>query len=169
MRVRMFVLCLLGVIAVAQTQTSRSKSPPHSARDTRIHDAAMKILADHEEFRRVQLSVEDRVITLQGKVELASDREWLGLRMKRVTDVSRVNNQLVLDPPAEADEVLLARVKRALEAPHFSAVKFTIHEGLVRLTGEVRSQGDASRAFRIVDATPGVREVQSEIKVMARY
>lgn len=171
MRARSVVLslCLGSLIAVSQSTTNRSKTPPPSARDTRIRAAAAKVLADHEECKRVKVEVEDRIVTLTGKVEMASDREWLAQRMKRIPDVSRVNNQLVLDPPAEPDEVLRERVKRSLSAPHFAGVTFTVHEGLVKLSGSVRTQGEANRALSVVMATPGVREVESEIKVMENY
>ena len=166
MWVRMLCVILLSAISFAQTVTHRTnQAPPVSARDQKIQEQAQKLLAGHDEFRRVHISAEDRVLTLTGTVELASDRQWLGDRMKGIKDVSSVSNQLVLDPPAMADEVLLARVRQALDAPHFAAVKFTVHEGLVKLSGTVRTQGDASRAVRIVDSTRGVREVESEIRV----
>lgn len=171
MRVRTvaLALCLGSMIAASQSTTNRPKTPPPSARDSRIREAAAKVLAEHEECKRVKVEVEDRIVTLTGKVEMASDRAWLAQRMKRIPDVSRVNNQLVLDPPAELDEVLLARVKRSLSAPHFAGVRFTVHEGLVKLSGEVRTHGDASRAYNAAMSTAGVREVESGIRVMENY
>jgi osmotically-inducible protein OsmY len=66
------------------------------------------------------------------------------------------------------DAVITASVKAALERdPTFSGWRIDVEtsEGVVRLTGFVRSQSDKERAQEIASETKGVKSVRNELFV----
>lgn len=124
-----------------------------------------KLLAAHREYRNVTFSVEDEIVTVSGKVPTWTNRTDLEWSLRRIQHVRSVRNDVILDPPAVSDEVLRARVKKALTAAGFADVRFQAHEGLVILTGSVRTRLQWARVRDLAWSVEGVREVITRVNV----
>jgi osmotically-inducible protein OsmY len=124
-----------------------------------------KLLAAHHEYRQVTFSVEDEIVTLTGKVFTCSNRNDLAWSVRRIKNVRRVRNEVVLDPPPVADELLRGRMKRALTGAGFTEIRFQAHEGMVILTGTVRNRQHFARVQEVASSVEGVRELINRINV----
>lgn len=124
-----------------------------------------KFLGSHRAYRNVSFTVEDEIVTVTGTVFTWSDRVDLERTLRGIEHVRSVRNEVVLDPPAVSDEVLRARVKKTLTAAGIADVRFQVHEGLVILTGAVRTRLQWTRIQDLAWSVEGVREVISRVRV----
>lgn len=135
--------------------------------DAEIAQSVQKLLLNKPAYRDVTFGVDDAVVVLSGTVELFSDRQNLARDVLRIKKVARVENLIVLTPPAIDDAVLLGRVSDSLS--RFEEIRITAHEGLVVLSGTVRDYSEYGRALMAAWSTPGVREVQgTSIRIISR-
>jgi osmotically-inducible protein OsmY len=129
--------------------------------DAEIRARVAELLKAKSEYKNVTAKIEDSVVELTGSVELDSTRRALISRVRGIPHVERAESNIVLAPPAVADEALYGRVERALAAAGFGEVKIRVHEGAVRLEGTVRNAKERQRAILVVRQTDGVKEVQA--------
>jgi osmotically-inducible protein OsmY len=140
----------------------------HARTDTEIALAARSALewdvvvpAD-----RIQTTVADGAVTLEGTDYHAHQREDAERAVGRLTGVRRVVNKLVVSgPPIESDEVRqeieAALERRALRtAKH---VQVTVHDGAVTVAGPVHSWAEREAVLGAARYTPGVRAVEDRL------
>ena len=131
-----------------------------------IGKGVAKLLSAHRQYRNVTFTVEDEIVTVSGKVSTWTDRTNLEWSLRRIDHVRNVRNEVVLDPPVVSDEVLRARVRKALLTAGFDEVRFQAHEGLVLLTGSARTRVQWARIQDVAWSVDGVREVITRIQVL---
>jgi osmotically-inducible protein OsmY len=151
---------LLAVASVSFAQRHRG-----GRYDDQIRAAVTKLLAERSNYKNVKSEVSDSVVTLTGSVELPSTRRHLVASIRRIQHVSRVDNDVVLDPPAESDQAVIGRLQQRLEDAGLKGITCRVREGAVTLEGIVRNNRDRERTVRLVKETPGVKEVSSKLTV----
>lgn len=152
---------LLSLPLVAQQDSRETRDTP----DQHIRELLTLEVARGKAYKHVTFHVEDQVVTLAGTVELASQRRSLQETVRRMPEVAEVENNIALDPPAVADEVLLPRLKQRIATLNLTGIKYTAHDGQVSITGAVRTRQARSRLLSLVESTPGVKEVESDLKI----
>ncbi|SDD85090.1 Osmotically-inducible protein OsmY, contains BON domain [Cupriavidus sp. YR651] len=116
---------------------------------------------------RIQVMVENGSVTLTGSVDwhyqrLAAERVVAGLY-----GVVSVANAIVVQPaiiPADIKE-LIARAIERQAADDASHVAVDVKDGVVTLSGSVRTWAERDAAFEAAWAAPGVRNVSNIIQV----
>jgi hypothetical protein len=151
-------ILLLALVTMALTLMAAD-------RDEEIRRSVAKFLSGHRQYQNVTIQVEDEVVTATGTVALWSQRSDLEWSLRRIEHVRNVHNQVVLDPPPVSDDVLRARVKKALVAAGFPNLRFQAHQGRVVLSGSVRTRPQWARARDLLLTVEGVREVETRVRV----
>lgn len=154
--------CLL--IAFAYPSAGQSRGGRY---DQQIRSNVARVLLSDREYNDVSVDVEDGIVILTGSVVLDSTRHNLAARIRHILHVARVDNRLVLSPPAPLDKALHGRVISRLREAGYSDMTVQVHEGAVVLKGYVRTQKDWARAKEIVTSTPGVKEVVARMVMVA--
>ncbi len=134
--------------------------------DQQILSNVARVMAGDPQYKNVTVQVEDGIVTLTGTVELASTRRDLVVKINHIAHVAGVENQVVLAPPAPPDHILYGRVQNRLLQAGYPDIAIEVHEGLVILTGAVRTQRDLNRAKEIAGLTPGVKEVEARLQIV---
>lgn len=130
-----------------------------------IAQNVQKLVNAKPEYRKVTFGVDDAVVVLSGTVELFSQKQELESRVRGTKKVARVENLIVLTPTVVEDQILYGRVQDRLALLRLEQIRFTVHEGLIVLSGSVRNHSDLSRALMAAWNTPGVREVRDQLRV----
>ena len=151
-----------GVSAMASTATT--------AYDAGIRTAVTQKLQGKSELRGVQSSVEDGIVTLTGTVASYPDKLEAAKKAK-VDHVAGVRNLVEVNAPAVTDADLAAKVAKSLayDNPYsdsvFSVLNVGVQNGVVTVSGEVRTPSDKDSALSLVTHTKGVRDVIDQVKV----
>ncbi|HZS07945.1 MAG TPA: BON domain-containing protein [Blastocatellia bacterium] len=149
--------------------------------DLEIRADLRERLAASEELKGqdIQVSVQDRVITLGGKVETPQQKAGAEQVARSLPNVANVVNNLAVGNPSAAqaevpgvpaaatkDQELTKQVSFALfnERDNFKdvgAVKVTARDGTVTLSGTVASRAERALAERIARGVNGVHDVSN--------
>jgi len=133
--------------------------------------------------QNVQVNVQDRIVTLDGRVETPAQKAGAEQLAMSVPNVVNVINKLEVSNPAAAqnetpgasesspkDKELTNRVLFALfkDRENFTdvgAIKVTRREGNVTLAGSVPSRAERALAERIARGVDGVKSVSNQLSV----
>ena len=147
-----------------------------SASDAGITTAIKSDLAADDEVKAYQIDVDtkDKVVTLTGTVDTprAKTRAVEIVRLQK--GVFQVIDNVTVTPAAPAvisDAALTASVKAKIGTDAtMSGSKVTVDtlDGVMTLSGEVRSQDQKDLAVRLARETMGVREVNDRMTVAIR-
>jgi hyperosmotically inducible periplasmic protein len=147
--------------------------------DPGITTAVKTRLAADDTVKAYQIDVDtrDKVVTLSGSVNTEAEKTQ-AVAVARGTDgVVNVVDNITLKVPAEmarpvdtavGDAALTAAVKTKLLAdPKVSGLKIDVDtkNGMVTLTGTVRSQAEKDEALRLARETENVKNVTDQITV----
>ena len=150
-----------------------------SQSDPGITTAVKTKLAADDTVKAYQIDVDtrDKVVTLSGSVNTEAEKTQ-AVAVARGTDgVVNVVDNITLKVPAEmarpvdtaaGDAALTAAVKTKLLAdPKVSGLKIDVDtkNGMVFLTGTVRSQAEKDQALRLARETENVKNVTDQITV----
>lgn len=135
--------------------------------DQQIRSNVARVLLSDIDYKDVSAEVEDSIVTLSGSVVVDSTRRNLAGQVRHIPHVARVENQVVLSPPAPPDNILYSRVMSRLQGAGYEDVTVQVHEGTVILKGNVRTQRDWNWAKEIVILTPGVKEVEARLTIVS--
>lgn len=123
-----------------------------------------------------RVGVMDGMVTLSGTVRSEGQKELTALIAKEVAGVHHVRNQLVIAPstpadPAPAEQIddpsIAAQVITALrahDATRAAALKVTVTEGTVRITGPADSETQKALVTQLAREAHGVRFVNNLMK-----
>lgn len=163
-------LAMALVGALAGCSTTATKSPD-------VTDSIRKSL-DSVNLKDVSVS-QDRdkgVVTLGGHVAAEGDKSQAESIAKSMSGPQVVSNQIAVVPPgfesdakrinSDLDKAIeknldAALIKQGLQ----KGVKYDVKNGVVTLSGEVRSQGERSRAQTVASKVPNVQQVVNELQV----
>ena len=144
---------------------------------------AKMALDDAVRGQQIEVTTKDRVVTLTGNIDSEAAKEK-ALEIARSTEgVEGVSDMISVRTVAGTGEApdsdrrlgvkiddagITMRVKsQLLDDPNVKGLKIDVdtREGVVYLTGDVRSDAERNRAISIARATEGVRDVQANLRV----
>jgi len=154
----------LGIIAsflsVAVLSVGLMAQPAGAARyDSAIQQKVTQELQDKKEFRGVQSSVEDGIVTLSGTVDLYQQKLDAAKKVRKTKDVQGVRNLIEVAGPSIADQQLEQKLADKLYYER------TVKDGVVTVGGETYNDVGRDTALGEIQRTPGVKDVVNHIKV----
>src|ERR1700723_2004415 len=162
-------LTLLFVPALAGCAGNTSKSPDvsKSVRDS----------LDQAGLQAVKVS-QDRdlgVVTLTGQLPSDDQKAQAETIARSISAPQVVANQITVAPPGnesdakKIDSDLDTGIEKDLDAAliqhGMKTVKYDVSKGVVKLTGDVNSQGRRAEAQRVASGVPNVKQVVNELQV----
>lgn len=119
--------------------------------------------------KRIHSTVMHGHVTLEGEVESWADKVAAECAVDQLTGVKSVDNRIEIKPKTKVDsETIRKGIEGALarqahrEAEH---IGITVRDGVVKLSGTVRSPAEKSAIHNVAAFTPGVRRVEDFIRV----
>lgn len=117
---------------------------------------------------KIQVTVKEGVVTLQGEVDWHYQRDAALKAIRHLTGVQRINNQLTLAPSVVPRDIE-ADIKQAfIRHAQLDAEQIYVERqgSKVILRGVVRSLAERKDAEEVAWATPGVADVESYLVVV---
>jgi osmotically-inducible protein OsmY len=118
--------------------------------------------------RRIHSTVTNGWVTLDGTVETLAQRTDAAGAVERLQGVQGVVNQLVVESPTIASARTKADIERALARQSRwtgDHVNVSVDDGVVTLTGMVRSFSDKNALSQVVASAPGVRRIVDRLGI----
>lgn len=157
-------------------------SAKRSAESSRVEDLDLKTGLAHAisqapdlANKKIDIAVENQVVTLSGTVDTMAQRAQAEQIAKTTPGVSAVNNNLSLanaqaGPPsgADANTDLAKRVEFELfkaDAFNIQTMKITADNGAVTLSGTVRNRAEQMLATRLAQNVDGVKKINDDLKI----
>jgi hyperosmotically inducible protein len=157
---------VVGVLSVGLAAQTSSASRYDQDIQTRVEQR----LADKKDYRNVQASTEDAIVTLTGTVDTYQQKLDAAKRVRKSDKVQGVRNLISVSTNVP-DEELLAKLDRKLYYDRigydnrFNYVTASVKDGVVILIGETRTDVSRDSAASVAANLPGVKEVVNDIKV----
>jgi hyperosmotically inducible protein len=157
-------MSILSVGMAAQTSGA-------SRYDATIQAKVSRQLASKTEFHNVQAAVEDGIVTLSGSVNLYQQKLDAARKIRKAENVQGVRNLIAVDGKNVPDAELAEQLDRKLYydrlgyGNQFNYVTASVENGVATLTGGTRTEVDRDSAVALVNSTPGVKDVVSDIEV----
>ncbi len=124
---------------------------------------------DHHDIDGVQARVVGGVVTLEGTVASAWDRDEAMNIVSNLDDVNEIMGEIKVKG-GESDRALADAVGRQIESyvfyTIFDEVQADVHDGMVTLTGRVTQPFKVTEIARQVSRVPGVRNVANHLQVL---
>jgi osmotically-inducible protein OsmY len=164
------LLALLVIVTIVGCSGTARQSPD-------VSDSIRKSL-DQAGLKDVSVS-QDRdkgVVTLGGHVAADGDKSQAESIAKSIATGQVVGNQIAVMPPGVESEAkavnsdLDKAIEKNLDAALIQnklhkSVKYEVKNGVVTLTGEVKSQSKRALADRIASAVPNVKQVVNDVQI----
>ena len=139
--------------------------------DSAIQARATQKLAAKQEFRSLQASTEDGILTLTGSVALYQQKLDAAKAVRKLPNVQGVRNLIAVQGKAVSDAELTAQLDRKLYYDRmgydnlFNYVTASVKDGVATLNGETRTEVDRDSALSLANFMPGVKDVVNDIQV----
>lgn len=107
-------------------------------------------------------------VTLEGRVETWAQRQDAERAVRRLTGVKDVLNLITVAAPSVDASTIKRRIEEALERQaerEAHRIGVAVSEGVVTLTGRLRSWGEKNMIERVAGYTPGVRRIEDRTTV----
>ncbi len=123
-------------------------------------------------FDDISIRVENRSVTLNGRVTMPYKRDDIVARVKKVDGVRDLTNNITVLPVSLYDSDLRDRLARAIYGNsafrHYASmvnppIHIVVENGRVTLTGVVNSEVEKMLAYSLAQV-PGVMSVKNELK-----
>jgi hyperosmotically inducible protein len=157
------LLVLLSMTAMAAT--GRFDQQIQQAVSTKIHDA--------KQLQNVSSSVEDGIVTLTGSVDLYQDKLDAAKKIKKLSNVTGVRNQIAVAGETVSDGQLQQKLAKKLAYDRvgyydnaFNYLALSVKNGVATVSGDTYNDVARDSALAIVQRMPGVKDVVSEVKVL---
>jgi osmotically-inducible protein OsmY len=127
-------------------------------------------LTTKKEFRKVQASIEDGIVTLTGNVDLYQQKLDATKKVRKIAKVQGVRNLIAVNGNVSDTQLTIALDRklyydRLAQDNVFNYVTASAENGVVTLSGETRNEFDRDSALSLVNNTTGVKDVIDNIKV----
>lgn len=149
------------------------KVPGSGARtDTEIAQAVRRAL-EWDVFvpeEKISSTVSDGWVTLDGTVDLGSQREDAERAVRNLVAVKGVINRLIVKTPSPIPDNVRKAIEQALERRaerEARRIRVEVQDGKVTLTGTVNTWAERKSALAAARFTLGVREVEDHLRVEA--
>jgi len=130
----------------------------------------------------VKSNQDQRVIQLNGRVETEAEKNEAEQIAKNAAPGYTVANQILIKPEGEVgdraqdvannkDDAIKSNLKAEMDKHPWTKnedVNFDVKNGVVTLTGNVRSQTQRSQVTEMAKSVPGVKQVVNEMKIQGR-
>lgn len=130
---------------------------------------------DRVKGRQVHVETKDGVVMLRGKVDSAEAKTAAAEIAKGIDGAKDVKNELQVVPPAQRaevtadDKVIAQNVQTKLKQdPQLKNAKIDVNNGVVSLTGEVKSIEASAKASEVARSVAGVRSVKNDLTYASR-
>src|SRR5580693_8486629 len=167
-----FVKMLGGLLAVGLlSATLMADSSAASRYDNQIQTAVSQKLAAKKQFRDVQASVEDGIVTLTGTVDLYQGKLDAAKLARKISDTQGVRNLITVAGPNVPDAQLeqkLATKLRYVRVGYDSTFDFFalgVSDGVVTVEGQDRTGVGRDEALADIANMPGVKDVIDKVSI----
>ena len=156
------VVGVLSVGMVAQATSARY--------DSDIQARVTQQFTRKQDFRNLQASTEDGIVTLSGSVDLYQQKLDAARKVRKLDKVQGVRNLIAVSSSAP-DAELEAKLERKLHYDRigydnqFNFIEVSVKNGTATLTGETRTDVGRDSALALANYMPGVKDVVDNIKV----
>lgn len=153
---------ILSVGLAAQTTSARY--------DSDIQSRVSQQLDKKQEFRNLQASTEDGIVTLSGNVDLYQQKLDAARKVRKLDKVQGVRNLVAVSSSAP-DAELESRLERKLHYDRmgydnlFNFVSVSVKDGVATLDGETYNEVGRDSALALANSMPGVKDVVDNIRV----
>ena len=160
---------LLAVGLVAGSVAAQARST--NANDVDIEAKVNHALAKKVQFQKLQVSVDQGVVTLQGSVDLYRQKLDAAHKAAKTDHVAGIRNLIEVAGKSVPDSELAVQLDQRLYYDRvgydneFNYVTASVKDGVATLTGETRTPVDHDSALALVDNTPGVKDVIDQTQV----
>jgi osmotically-inducible protein OsmY len=157
---------MVGILSVGLA----AQATGASRYDRDIQARVARQIADKKEFRNLQASVEDGIVTLTGSVDLYQQKLDAAKKFRKIDQVQGVRNLIAVSTNVP-DSDLAAKLDRKLYYDRigydnlFNYVTVSVKEGVATLSGETRTDVGRDSALALTNNTPGVKDVVNNIAV----
>ena len=167
------VLLLLGPSTVrvrAAVMADDSGTASSARNDSQIQADINKQLSN-KKFNGMEASVQNGVITLKGTTDLFEYKQEADKKAHRVKNVAAVRNQIEVGGKEVSDQALGQALAEKLQYDRigygnvFNAIKVSVQNGVVTLSGSARTPVDKDSAISLVSNYSGVKDVVDEVEV----
>jgi hyperosmotically inducible periplasmic protein len=149
-----------------------AQAPSVGRYDSSIEQKVTQKLSEKKQFRNVQTSVEDGIVTLRGTVNLYQDKLDAAKKIRKGEHVAGVRNLIEVAGPAVSDAQLQSKLAKKLRYDRvgyydnaFNYLALGVKDGVVTVSGETMNDVGRDSALAIVQRMPGVKDVIDEIRV----
>ena len=138
--------------------------------DSDIQTRVTQQLAKKSEFRNLQASTEDGIVTLSGTVDLYQQKLDAAKKVRKLDKVQGVRNEVAVSSTAP-DAELETKLDRKLHYDRigydnqFNFVDASVNNGVATLNGETRTDVGRDSALSLANNMPGVKDIVDNIKV----
>ena len=130
---------------------------------------------DRVKGRQVHVETKDGVVMLRGKVDSPEAKSAALEIAKGIEGVKNVKNELQVVAPSQRsevaadDKVVAKNVQSKFKAdPQLKNVKVEVNQGVVSLSGEVKSIDASAKASEVARSVAGVRSVKNDLTYATR-
>jgi osmotically-inducible protein OsmY len=120
-------------------------------------------------FPSLKIQVSDGIVTISGTVDEIWKKSLIQELALDTSGVKKVKNTIEVAPShKESDENLAIKIKNTIDKNYMidsDRVQISVRKGIVKLSGEVRSQLALRAAINSATYTPGVMEINNELRV----
>ena len=141
--------------------------------DQQIQQAANHKIHNEKHLQSVSTSVEDGIVILTGTVGLYQDKLDAAKKVKKLSNVSGVRNDITVAGESVPDAQLAKKLTKKLAYDRvgyydnaFNFVAVDVKDGVVTLTGDALYDVPKDMALDIVARTAGVKDVVNDVKVL---
>lgn len=157
-----------GVLDVANDL--KVKFPGGLRTDTEVAQAVRRALEWDVMIpeKRIQSTVAEGWITLEGTVDLLHEREDAERTVRNLIGVRGVYNKIVVKPALPKPAQLRERIEEALERGaerEAKRIRVEVSDGTVTLSGSVRSWLEEEAIVGAVSHAPGVQKVKDNLSI----
>src|SRR2546429_3960567 len=162
----LLVLLVTGILSVGLVAQTASAG----RYDGDIQSRVSQQLAAKKEFRNLRAATEDGIVTLTGTVDFYQQKLDAAKKVRKTEKVQGVRNLIAVSSNVP-DEQLAAQLDRKLYFDRigydneFNFVTVAVKDGVATVSGETRTEVGRDSALALVNRTPGVKDVVSDIQV----
>lgn len=137
--------------------------------DSAIQQQVVHKLSAKKEFKNVQASVEDGIVTFTGNVDLFQQKLDAAKQARKIEHATGVRNLIAVAGPSLSDEQLQAKLNEKLWYDRigydnlFNYFTLAVKDGVVTIGGQTYNDVGRDSALSIVQRMPGVKDVIDNI------
>jgi hyperosmotically inducible protein len=162
---------MASFLAVGVLSVGLAAQTPSARYDSDIQTRVTQQLTKKQDFRNLQATTEDGIVTLSGQVDLYQQKLDAAKKVRKLAQVQGVRNLIAVNS-AVPDAEVQAKLERKLHYDRigydnqFNFVDVSVKDGAATLTGATRNDMGRDSAVWIANNMPGVTDVVDNVKVL---